>query len=153
MSKLERQRKGLQLLLAPFPISGIVFVILLDLDAPFLISAAIAGAVLILASVFLFKSTQVPAAWIENDILKIRGGFSTTTEIPLKNVESMRYVTGERHDNKYAEIQRDALFVKMNGYDEWEIPVIDQVEHLKDNRLYEFIKNNFYDLPYHEQIN
>ena len=153
MSKLERQRKGLQLLLAPFPISGIAFVMLLDLDAPFLISAAIAGFVLVSASVFLFKSTQVPAAWIENDILKIRGGFSTTTEIPLINVESMRYVTGERHGNKSSEIQRDALFVKMKGFDEWEIPVTDKVEHLKDCRLYEFIKNNFYDLPYHEQIN
>jgi hypothetical protein len=149
MRKLERKRKGLQLLLAPFSISGIVFVTLLDFDAPFLISTVIAGIVLVSASVFIFKSTQVNAAWIENDTLKIRGGFSTTIEIPLKNVQYMRYVTGERH----ADIQRDALFVKMRGFDEWEIPVTDKIEHLSECRLYEFIKNNFYDLPYHEQVN
>ena len=152
MIKLDRKRKGLQLLWAPFPIACAFLVTLLELDIPLIISVMIAGFILVIASILLLKSSSKPAAWIENETLTIRGGFSSSTVISLSTVESMRYITGEVLRSHGGDIQRDVLHVKMKGFSEWEIPIVDSVEHLLDRRLYLFIRDNFYDLPYQEQV-
>jgi len=150
MKKLERKRKGLELLIAPFPIAGVFLAVGMELKFPLVASFVVSGIVLVIASVLLLRSSRKPAAWIEHDVLKIRGGFSSTTEILLKDVESMRYKVGEKIENRYGNFQRDSLLVKMKGYEEWDIPVTDEVEHLEGHRLYHFIKNNFYDLLFCE---
>lgn len=43
--------------------------------------------------------------------------------------------------------------MKLRGFDEWEIPIADWIDHVKDGRLYKFINENFYEFPYQEQVN
>ncbi|KPV93647.1 hypothetical protein AN214_04313 [Pseudoalteromonas sp. P1-9] len=107
--------------------------------------------VVMLASfVFWFKNGTKPSAWIKAGTLYIRDGAFSEIRIPSNKVQSMRY---ESHHSQYISKGRTGetvpmhkLFVKMQGFQEWEIPIKDMVELGAELRLYKFIKDNFYDV-------
>ncbi|WP_300426156.1 hypothetical protein [uncultured Thalassolituus sp.] len=153
MKVLERKRNGLQALFVPIAVGGFFWAILSKLSMPLAVSGFTAAIAFLIPLVMVLNSIRKPAAWIQGDTLNIRGGFSSTTRISLSSVENMRYLAGIQVNGKRGGIVRDALYVKLKGFDEWEIPIPDSIDHIKDGRLYKFINENFYELPYQEQTN
>ena len=81
-----------------------------------------------------------PAAWIENDVLYFRTWPLSITKIARAEVEYVRYLTGyEIPGGRSGPRICDLLRVKLKGYSDWDIPITDDVDHLKDKRLYRFI--------------
>ena len=153
MIVLERKRNGLQALIVPIAVGGFFWALLSKLNMPLAVIGFVAGTAFLIPLVMAINSIRKPAAWIRGDTLNIRGGFSSTLEIRLSDVESMRYIAGIEVNGKRGGIVRDALYVKLKGFDEWEISIPDSIDHMKDGRLYKFINENFYELPYQEQAN
>ena len=145
--KLARKRKWFQTLTFPAAVGGFVWLLFRKLDIAVVVSASSASVAFLIPFFVAVKSIRKPAAWIDNGVLKIRGGFSSTTSIPLADVEAMRYEAGGKVNTSRGEILRDALYVKLRDFEEWEIPVTDYFDHIEDDRLYNFINENFYELP------
>ncbi|GAD00777.1 hypothetical protein AALB_0857 [Agarivorans albus MKT 106] len=100
--------------------------------------------------VFWFKNGMKPSAWIKAGSLYIRDGAFGEICIPRNKVQFMRY---ESFHSQYISKGRTGetvamhkLLVKMEGFQEWEVPIKDLVELGADLRLYKFIKDNFYDV-------
>lgn len=153
MIVLERKRNGLQALIVPIVFGGFFWALLSKLNMPLAVSGLFAGTAFLIPLAMAINSIRKPAAWIQGDTLNIRGGFSSTTKIRLSVVENMRYIAGIEVNGKRGGIVVDALHVKLKGFDEWEIPILDSIDHMKDGRLYKFINENFYELPYQEHAN
>lgn len=155
MIVLERKRNGLQALVVPIMVGGFFWELFSTLNMPLVVSGSVAGTAFLIPFIMVLKSIRKPAAWIEGNTLNIRGGFSSTTKIHLSDVESMRYQAGikVKVNVNRGSVVIDALHVKLKGFDEWEIPISDSIDHIKDGRLYKFINENFYELPYQEQDN
>jgi len=143
---LKRTRKGVQWLIVPIAFGGYFGALSSTFDAPPMVRWLITGLTFLIPFVLVIKAMRKPAAWIEGETLNIRGGFSSTTQIRRSDIESMRYEAGIVTARKG--MVRDALYVKLTGFEEWEIPITDYVDHRKDSRLYDFINGNFYELPY-----
>lgn len=91
MIKLDRKRNGFQALIVPFAVGCFFWALFSELRMPIVISGSIAGIAFLIPLIAVIESIRKPAAWIEEDILNIRGGFSSTTTIRLADVESMHY--------------------------------------------------------------
>ena len=88
-----------------------------------------------------------PAAWVSSDCLYIKSWPFSTTKISKTNIEYMRYETGHMRSNrKEASNEMHRLIIKMKGYEEWSIPIVDRTDHMIELRLYNFICDNFFPL-------
>ena len=106
--------------------------------------------VCLVSFIFWFKNGTKPAARIIGDTLFIRDGAFSNVSIVKGKVQSMRYETFHKRDNPRNrtgnKIEMHLLVVKMSGFEEWSISITDMVELGDNMRLFNFIKNNFYDL-------
>lgn len=130
------------------PLVAVLSGLLAQMGTPVIVHSL--ASLLMFASVFvclLIKGRQ-PAAAIKDNVLTIRGGPFSDSVIPRDKVESMHYIGGQKIKTKHGVIHRDAVVVKMVGFSEWEIAITDKVDHVEDRRLYNFIRNEFYELPY-----
>lgn len=93
MIVLKRKRNGLQVLFVPIAVGGFFWAILSKLNMPLAVSGFTAATDFLIPFVMVLNSIRKPAAWIREDTLSIRGGFSSTTEIRLSDVESILRLT------------------------------------------------------------
>ncbi|MEI4551495.1 hypothetical protein [Pseudoalteromonas spongiae] len=147
---LPRERNYIQIFmasLAPLPVVLFMAAQAEGLGAFMLIVILV---VMLASFVFWFKNGTKPSAWIKAGTLYIRDGAFSEVRIPRNKVQSMRY---ESHHSQYISKGRTGetvpmhkLFVKMEGFQEWEVPIKDMVELGAELRLYKFIKDNFFDV-------
>ena len=148
MKELSSKRGYLKLLIAPAPIAGSVLIALMETDIPVLYTGVIMATIIFPSWVYWFTKGRRPAAIIKDDVLIIRGGPFNDITIPKSKIEHMSYIADKNIKIRHGEIMKDELKVKMDGYSEWEIPITDVVDHIDGKRLYGFINENFYQLPY-----
>lgn len=86
-----------------------------------------------------------PAAWIEDGILYIKSWPLTISKIPLDSVEHIEYLTGKAIHTRTGKREAHAIKLKMKGYAVWELPIVDWTEHIRDHRLYNFLKSELPD--------
>ena len=145
MVKLEKKRDIMGVVaMSLAPIVAIIPIIALAprIEVILLVLAAYAGLLY-----YSLTNGLKPAAWIDNNTLYIRSGMMSADKIPKEAIETMRYETNHSVDRpKIGPVEAHILFVDMKGYQEWPITIYDQIEHLDQLRLYNFIKDNFWPL-------
>ena len=89
-----------------------------------------------------------PAAWIVDDVLYFKTWPFSITKIRKHDLESITYFTGyEIPHDRFGPRIVDLLRVKLKGYSDWDIPITDEVDHLREKRLLNFINQYFVKIP------
>lgn len=131
-------KKNIDLRLLVFPVAAVF--ILLNIatnDAFTLVAPYIVIGISILYGLRIYKELKSPAADINHGVLTIYDQGSSQS-IEKENIEHLKYI---EKTNSLHEIQ-----VKLKGYQPWIIELRNKNQHLKGNRLFHFINQNFWEI-------
>ena len=102
----------------------------------------VCAAYIVGSAIYYFFYFGKPVAWIVDQKLYINEYPLNKTPIQLDVIESITYDPRYEDKSRQGYTESHRITVKMVGFSLWEIPITNQFDHIRDMRLYKFLKDN-----------